>query len=64
MKTMNEIKIPTVYMRSTLFARCRCKKIIEVKIMGFKGRKSFRIYGICPYCSKKVNRLVFKYENF
>ena len=53
--------IPTVIMRTTLFARCRCKKIVEVKILWLGNLKSFRIYGTCPHCSKKVNRLAFKY---
>lgn len=50
-----------IYMRTKLFARCKCRKIIEVII--FKGSgKSFRISGICPYCSKKINRIAFRYE--
>ena len=52
-----------IYMRTKLFARCKCRKIIEVIIVGFKGRCSFRVYGECPFCHRKINRLAFKFQN-
>ena len=54
-------KIDIIFMRTKLFARCRCKKIVEVEIFKASG-KFFRIYGTCPYCLRDINRPAFKYD--